>query len=92
MTTIVKATSKGQITLPAKWRKLFDTNQYIIKEKKGALEIRPIDMDMLEKQEEWTVVFNAVRDNGGKGVPAEQFIKMLEELIKEDYGQAKKAS
>jgi len=29
MTTILKTTSKGQITIPAKWRKKFDTNQFM---------------------------------------------------------------
>ena len=31
-----------------------------------------------------SVVFNAVRDNGGKGVPVRTFIKILEKLQRAD--------
>ncbi len=80
MTTIVKATSKGQITLPAKWRKLFNTNQFLLKEKKGVLEIRPIDMEKLEEESGYTTIFSAQRDNNGKAVPINDFIEVLEKI------------
>lgn len=79
MTTITKATTKGQITLPAKWRKNFNTDRFFIKEKKDVLEIRPVDLDKLESQSEYTV-FDAIRDNKGKGIDADDLIKILEEL------------
>ncbi|MEK7604799.1 MAG: hypothetical protein AAB442_03320 [Patescibacteria group bacterium] len=31
-----------------------------------------------------TVIFNATRDNGGKGVPVEKFIRILQKLERED--------
>jgi len=31
-----------------------------------------------------TVIFNAARDNGGKGVPVEKFIRILQKLERED--------
>lgn len=31
-----------------------------------------------------TVIFNAARDNGGKGVPVEKFISILQKLERED--------
>lgn len=31
-----------------------------------------------------TVIFNAARDNGGKGIPAEKFIRILQKLGRED--------
>ena len=31
-----------------------------------------------------TVIFNAVRDNGGKGVPVEKFVRILQKLVRED--------
>lgn len=31
-----------------------------------------------------TVIFNAVRDNNGKGVPVEKFIRVLQKLVRED--------
>lgn len=78
---ILKATSKGQITLPAKWRKNFDTDQYLVKEKSGKLEITPIDINDLESDDEWVTIFNAKRDNKGKGVPVDEFIKALENTL-----------
>lgn len=78
MKIIVKTTSRGQITIPAKWRRNFNTNNYIIEEKKDVLEIRPLKEEALEK-EEYTV-FDAIRDNKGKGIKAEDLVKILEEL------------
>ena len=77
MTTIVKATSKGQITLPVKWRKSFSTDRFLVKDKGGTLEISPLDLEKLQAQEEYTV-FDALRDNAGKGIKA----KNLRTLIK----------
>ena len=31
-----------------------------------------------------TVIFNAVRDNGGKGVPIGKFLRILQKLQRED--------
>jgi bifunctional DNA-binding transcriptional regulator/antitoxin component of YhaV-PrlF toxin-antitoxin module len=78
MNHILKATSKGQITLPAKWRKNFETDQYLVKEKEGKLEITPIDIDTLDDTGEWQTLFSAKRDNKGKGVPIDDFIEALE--------------
>ncbi|MBL7156056.1 MAG: AbrB/MazE/SpoVT family DNA-binding domain-containing protein [Candidatus Pacebacteria bacterium] len=79
-TIIVKATSKGQITLPAKWRRSFNTNKYLLIEKKQKLEIKPLDMKKLEKKDEYTV-FDAIRDNKGKGIRAVDLIKILEKTL-----------
>lgn len=76
MTTIAKATSKGQITLPASWRRIFNTDRYIITEKKDRLEIRPINIEELKKTKEYTV-FDAIRDNKGKGIKAKDLVKEL---------------
>lgn len=79
MAQIVKATTKGQITLPAKWRKQFNTNQYLLVEKKGRLEIKPVDMEKIEEEEYFTV-FDAERDNNGEGIPIDEFLKMLKNM------------
>ena len=79
MTSIVKATTKGQITIPARWRKKFDTNQYLVKEKAGSLIISPLDLEKIEAANEYTI-FDAVRDNNGKGIPAEDFLKILKKI------------
>ncbi|MCP6718514.1 MAG: AbrB/MazE/SpoVT family DNA-binding domain-containing protein [Patescibacteria group bacterium] len=80
MVTITKITSKGQITLPAKWRRNFSTNQYIIEEKKDRLEIKPLILKELYKKNEYTV-FDAIRDNKGKGIKAKDLIKVLKKTV-----------
>ena len=79
MTTITKATTKGQITLPAKWRKNFSTDKFIIVEKEGFLEIRPLDLEKLNLAKEYTV-FDALRDNSGRGLKAKDLIKILKKI------------
>lgn len=79
MTTIAKATTKGQITLPMRWRRNFSTNQFIIMEKKNLLEIRPLDLSRFAKNSEYTV-FDALRDNGGKGIKARDLKKILKKI------------
>lgn len=81
MNIIVKATSKGQITLPAKWRKNFSTDRFLLKEKKGVLEVSPLDASALEEEEGWETIFDADRDNGGKGVGVDQLIKALKKTL-----------
>lgn len=80
MTHIVKSTTKGQITLPAKWRKNFTTNRFLIKEKGNTLEISPIDPNDLEDGVEWETVFSANRDNEGRGVEAKELLQLLQKM------------
>jgi len=77
MTTILKATTKGQVTLPARWRKNFSTNNFIARENGDVLEIKPIDIDKIEN--EYTV-FDAIRDNKGKGIKAGDLVKILKSI------------
>jgi bifunctional DNA-binding transcriptional regulator/antitoxin component of YhaV-PrlF toxin-antitoxin module len=79
MKNIIKATSRGQITLPSKWRKSFNTDNFIIKEKKNSLEITPINLKELESD---YTVFDAIRDNKGKGIKATDLINILEKIEK----------
>lgn len=87
MTFMVKATSKGQITLPAAWRKSVETNHFLVKERKGVLEISPVNMDDLDEKN-WTTIFDAERDNNGKGVPADVFLAALKKARAKKYGRA----
>ncbi|OGF26714.1 hypothetical protein A2477_01020 [Candidatus Falkowbacteria bacterium RIFOXYC2_FULL_47_12] len=83
MTTIVKATSKGQITIPMSWRKQFDTNQFILKCQGDTITLQPIDLETIIKRDEKKgdkVIFNAVRDNKGKGISAEELLKVLKKI------------
>ncbi len=81
MNIIVKATSKGQITLPAKWRKNFATDRFLLKEKNGVLEVSPLSASVLEEEEGWKTIFDADRDNEGKGVGVDQFVKALKKSL-----------
>lgn len=47
--TFAKATSRGQITLPKKWRDKFNTDQYVIKADDFKVEIIPLDKDIPEE-------------------------------------------
>lgn len=80
MISIVKTTSKGQVTLPMSWRRKFHTNRYTIKELNNTLVISPLEVDSLE-EENWTTVFDAKRDNEGKGIPVNDLIKALKQTL-----------
>lgn len=81
MTTLVKATTRGQITLPARWRKNFSTDQYLLKEKEGTLEISPVNIKALEKKIGEYTVFDAIRDNEGRGITAKDLVRMLKKSL-----------
>ena len=80
MPTVVKATSKGQVTLPSAWRKNFDTNRFLIREHDHSLTITPLDVDALE-DDNWETIFDAKRDNGGKGIAIDAFMKVLKKTL-----------
>lgn len=74
---IHKITSKGQITLPVSWRKKFNASQIIISSRGDMLEIRPISPDFYSNE---TTVFDAIRDNNGKGLKAKDLVKILRKI------------
>ena len=80
MTTIVKATTKGQITIPAVWRNRFDTNRYLVYINDESLEIKPFDLDKMNTSDEYTV-FDAIRDNKGRGIKAKDLVKLIKKTI-----------
>lgn len=73
---IQKITSQGQITLPITWRKKFQVNQIILREKGNKLEIEALDLSKFQKDSEYTV-FDAIRDNKGSGIKAQDLLKIL---------------
>lgn len=77
-TRIQKVTSKGQITLPAFWRKKIDTNTIVVKSKGNLLEITPAKLDNSNPKE--YTVFDAIRDNKGKGLRAKDLLKILNKI------------
>lgn len=74
---VAKCTTKGQITLPMEWRKKFETENFLIEMHKEKIIVKPIKLQELTSEE---VIFDADRDNDGKGVTPDQMIKMLKEL------------
>ena len=75
-TKFAKSTSKGQITLPKEWRGQFNTDNYIMMIHSKQIVIKPLDLDEIAEEE---VIFDADRDNKGKGIPIDEMIKMLKE-------------
>lgn len=71
---VVQPTSKGQITLPKEWRKKFPTDNFLIKQRGATLEIVPVFVDELEDEE---VIFDADRDNDGKGLSPDTMIELF---------------
>lgn len=79
MTTILKATTKGQITLPARWRKQFFTDQFVATISPAKLEIEPLKIKRKSVFKEYTV-FDAIRDNKGKGIKAGDLVSILKKI------------
>lgn len=79
MTTILKTTSKGQVTIPVIWRKKFDTNRFIATIKGDKLEIEPLIIKKKKEVKEFTV-FDAIRDNKGQGIKAKDLLGILEKM------------
>jgi bifunctional DNA-binding transcriptional regulator/antitoxin component of YhaV-PrlF toxin-antitoxin module len=73
---VQKVTSQGQITLPIAWRRKFDSDQIILRVKGDVLEIEAFDLSARNKSDEYTV-FDAIRDNKGKGIKAQDLLKTL---------------
>lgn len=69
---VVKSTTKGQITLPKSWRSQFDTDNFVLEIDQEHIVIRPLQIE--------EVVFDADRDNEGKGISPEEMIKMLKKI------------
>ena len=69
-------TSKGQITLPAMWRKGVEGSAVRVRTIGRRVEIVPLCTDEDEKTG-WVSVFNADCDNAGKGLTVPEFQKAL---------------
>lgn len=77
---IQKITSKGQITLPVAWRRRIGAHSIVVCPKGDLLEISPL-LTPDEEDEGWITVFDAVRDNGGKGLRVEKVISVLKKSV-----------
>jgi len=81
MTIILKTTSKGQITIPASWRKKFNTNQFTAVMKEDKLEIKPLILEKEKEEVKEFTVFDAIRDNKGKGIKAKDLVNILKKTV-----------
>lgn len=73
---VVKSTSKGQITLPMLWRAKFKTENFMLKIEDQQITVKPVYIEEFATGEEKTV-FDAQRDNEGKGISVDEMIKLL---------------
>lgn len=73
---IVTPTSKGQITLPKEWRNQFKTGNYILETSDREITIKPVYIETDNEE----VLFDADRDNKGKGITPDEMIKMLKKI------------
>jgi len=73
---VSKCTQKGQITLPKDWRDQFKTDSFMIEYDQKKLIITPVDLSSLQEE----VIFDADRDNAGKGIPIDDMIKALKKI------------
>jgi len=78
---IQRITSKGQITLPIAWRRQMGASTIVVRAKGETLEISPL-RTLDEIDEQWVTIFDAVRDNKGKGISAKDFSKLLRKIDK----------
>lgn len=69
-----RITERGQITLPASWRREVKTDTIYLKTEGDSIEISPV-------YKEYTV-FDAIRDNKGKGLKASDLVKILKKIDK----------
>lgn len=76
---IGKITSKGQITLPSLWRKGISTNQVLMESKGDYIEIHPLYVKSKKEIDEYTV-FDAIRDNKGRGIKASNLLDILKKI------------
>lgn len=76
---IQKVTERGQITLPADWRRLYGANKNVVIRQSGSkLDVQPLRVEV----DEFTV-FDAIRDNQGKGIKAKDLVSMLNKMEKD---------
>ncbi len=80
-THIIKSTPKGQVTLPKKWRAKFNTDLYVLQITDSGIQIKPVDVSELTASEE--VLFDADKDNDGKGVTTDEMITLLKKIQRE---------
>ena len=75
-TKVQKVTERGQITLPAAWRRRYPSPNIVVRQLGEKLEIAPLEIG---DKNEYTV-FDAIRDNKGVGLKTQDLIKILKKI------------
>ena len=77
---IQKMTSRGQITIPSEWRKKINTQQIMLKANNNSIEIFPFYLPKSKSIQKECTVFDAIRDNQGRGLKAKDLLKILAKI------------
>lgn len=77
---IQKSTPRGQITLPKKWRDRLGTDTYVLELYPNKLIIVPFQLDKAMKEE---ILFDADRDNNGRGISSKEMIRLIHKINNE---------
>ena len=75
---IQKVTERGQITLPIAWRKATQVKYISLDSRGGSILISPV-RNLKKNSKEYTV-FDAIRDNKGKGLKANELQRILKKI------------
>ena len=84
-----KMTSRGQVTLPAKWREQYgDFDQVIMYPRKGGFFVQPIPYVEDEREDDnWESFIDFTEGGTKEGMPVQEFIKILEQVKEERNGE-----
>jgi bifunctional DNA-binding transcriptional regulator/antitoxin component of YhaV-PrlF toxin-antitoxin module len=74
--TMMKVFGTGQVTIPKDWRNKFGTDVFAATLEENHIVLVPISKPKTKAK--WVNIFNAAKDNKGKGIPLDEFIKMME--------------
>ena len=80
LSRVQRVTSKGQITLPVSWRTAVQSDQVLVEQKGEVIEISPVHLSRRQNEKGWYTVFDAIQDNKGKGIKAEDLLKILKKI------------
>ncbi len=81
----LKSWGKGAVTLPKRWREKYETDHYIAREMaNGDLVISPIEVEYREDKKSGSFGLHFP-----KGIPMEQFVRIMDELGEKDFGKEK---
>ena len=73
---LLKSTTRGQVTLPKQWRKNHSATVYLAEMHDDKLIIVPFDFEKGNEE----ILFDADRDNDGKGVSPDDIIAKLQKI------------